>query len=100
MRELLYEGKAKKIFETSTPYQVVMEFKNDVTAGNNQKRDNIDGKGSANCYITSKLFEILEENRVKTHFIKKLSITGILILFLILYYPRLHCLIKRPFQIL
>ncbi|MEA5578043.1 phosphoribosylaminoimidazolesuccinocarboxamide synthase [Anabaena sp. UHCC 0451] len=65
----LYEGKAKIIYTTDDPEVLLADFKDDATAFNAQKRGSIEGKGSINCTISSKLFEKLAEHGIKTHFI-------------------------------
>ena len=57
--ELLYEGKAKRIFVTANPEQVLVEFKNDATAFNAQKRAQLADKGRLNCQISARLCELL-----------------------------------------
>lgn len=70
---LIYEGKAKKIYETSNRNLLIQEFKDDATAFNAQKRGTIAGKGVINNKISAKLFGLLEEKGVPTHFVKLLS---------------------------
>jgi len=70
---LLYEGKAKKIFATSDPDQVVQYFKDDATAFNAQKRGTIVDKGVINNHVSERLFQLLEQNGIHTHFVKRLS---------------------------
>lgn len=70
---MLYEGKAKQVFATDHPEQVVVRFKDDATAFNAQKRGNVDLKGEMNNAITTLIFEYLNERGIKTHFIKKLD---------------------------
>lgn len=70
---MLYEGKAKQVFATYHPEQVVVRFKDDATAFNAQKRGNVDLKGEMNNAITTLIFEYLNEKGIKTHFIKKLD---------------------------
>jgi phosphoribosylaminoimidazole-succinocarboxamide synthase len=72
-REMMYEGKAKRVYATDSSEQVVIYYKDDATAFNGEKKGQIEDKGVFNNDITSVLFEILEENGVKTHFIKKLN---------------------------
>ena len=72
-RAKLYEGKAKILYETSDPDLVIQYFKDDATAFNAQKKGTIVEKGIVNNRIASVLFELLEENGVKTHFVRKLS---------------------------
>ncbi|MGD9726458.1 MAG: phosphoribosylaminoimidazolesuccinocarboxamide synthase [Nitrospiraceae bacterium] len=69
----LYEGKAKKIFETAEPDQVVQYFKDDATAFNAQKRGAIADKGVINNKVSERLFRLLEQGGIPTHFIKRLS---------------------------
>jgi phosphoribosylaminoimidazole-succinocarboxamide synthase len=69
----LYEGKAKKIFETAQPDQVIQYFKDDATAFNAQKRGTILEKGVVNNKISERLFRLLEQGGVPTHFIERLS---------------------------
>ena len=70
---LLYEGKAKKVFSTDKPDQVVQYFKDDATAFNAQKRGTIVGKGVINNKVSERLFRLLEQAGVPTHFIERLS---------------------------
>ena len=72
-REKLYEGKAKIIYSTDDPKYVIQYFKDDATAFNGQKKDTIKNKGIVNNYVSSKIFEYLENSAVKTHFVKKLN---------------------------
>ncbi|ENK1242856.1 phosphoribosylaminoimidazolesuccinocarboxamide synthase [Clostridium sporogenes] len=72
-RDMLYEGKAKKIFGTDDKDTVVVYYKDDATAFNGEKKGTIEYKGVMNNSITSMLFELLEKNGVKTHFIKKMN---------------------------
>ena len=69
----LYEGKAKKIFETAKPDQVIQYFKDDATAFNAQKRGTIADKGVINNKVSERLFRLLEQGGVPTHFIERLS---------------------------
>lgn len=73
MNELLYEGKAKKIFLTEDQDTVLVYYKDDATAGNGAKKGTILNKGSMNNEITTRIFKYLEENGIKTHYIKTLS---------------------------
>ncbi|MBW4561357.1 MAG: phosphoribosylaminoimidazolesuccinocarboxamide synthase [Mojavia pulchra JT2-VF2] len=65
----LYEGKAKILYKTDDPEVLLADFKDDATAFNAQKRGSIIGKGNINCSISSKLFQQLEAQGIKTHFI-------------------------------
>ena len=66
---LLYEGKAKKIFEIDHPDQVLVHFKNDATAFNAKKHASFHGKGSLNCQISSSIFRFLQKEGIPTHFL-------------------------------
>ncbi|MFL0251082.1 phosphoribosylaminoimidazolesuccinocarboxamide synthase [Clostridium neuense] len=72
-REMLYEGKAKKVYATDDKDKVVIYYKDDATAFNGEKKGQIDEKGVLNNTITSMLFELLEKHGVKTHFEEKLN---------------------------
>ena len=67
--ELLYEGKAKRVFATDRPDRVLVEFKNDATAFNAQKKAQLEDKGRLNCQISARLFELLEAQGVPTHYL-------------------------------
>lgn len=71
--EMLYEGKAKKIYATDKEDQVIVYYKDDATAFNGEKKGQIEDKGTLNNSITSKLFELLESKGIKTHYIEKLN---------------------------
>lgn len=73
MLEKLYEGKAKQVFLTDDPEKLVVRFKDTATAFNNIKKATIVGKGRVCNAISSYIYEYLERNGVKTHFIEKLS---------------------------
>jgi phosphoribosylaminoimidazole-succinocarboxamide synthase len=70
---LLYEGKAKKIFTTGDPDQILQYFKDDATAFNAQKRGTIVEKGIVNNKVSERLFRMLEQNGVPTHFVERKS---------------------------
>lgn len=72
---LLYEGKAKKIYQTADDSIVLVEYKDEATAFNGEKKAQIVGKGRLNNEITSLLFSKLHVAGVKTHFIGKISET-------------------------
>ncbi|SKA73655.1 phosphoribosylaminoimidazole-succinocarboxamide synthase [Clostridium sp. USBA 49] len=71
--EMLYEGKAKKIYKTEDSDKVIIYYKDDATAFNGEKKGEIEDKGVLNNTIASYIFELLESRQVKTHFIKKLN---------------------------
>jgi phosphoribosylaminoimidazole-succinocarboxamide synthase len=70
---LLYEGKAKKIFQGPEKNQYVMYFKDDATAFNNLKKATIETKGILNLKIATKIFEYLAKEGVPSHYIKSLN---------------------------
>jgi len=72
-KELLYEGKAKKIWKTENPDLLISEFKDSLTAFNGEKKDTQEGKGALNNKISTILFEYLNEKGVPTHFVKMLD---------------------------
>ena len=67
--ELIYEGKAKKIFAHKDLDKVIIEFKDDATAFNALKKAKFEGKGELNCLISSKIFEFLIKNNIPTHYL-------------------------------
>ena len=69
----LYEGKAKKVFKSDTPGIYIVEYKDDATAFNGQKKGTIVGKGVINNRMSNHIFKLLEKAGVKTHFVKELS---------------------------
>jgi phosphoribosylaminoimidazole-succinocarboxamide synthase len=71
--EMIAEGKAKKIYNTSDPEKVIFYFKDDATAFNAQKKGSIESKGVLNNLISQRLFLLLEDAGIRTHFIEKLS---------------------------
>ena len=71
--ELLYEGKAKRVYRTSDPALLIQHFKDDATAFNAQKRGTIASKGIVNNRISDVLFQQLEAAGVATHFVRRLS---------------------------
>lgn len=75
MRELLYEGKAKRIFSTEDEQIVLIAYKDSATAFNGQKKADITGKGRLNNEITSLLFLKLKEQGIESHFIERISET-------------------------
>ena len=67
--ELIYEGKAKKVFAHEDSDKVIIEFKDDATAFNALKKAKFEGKGKLNCLISSKIFELLIKNNIPTHYL-------------------------------
>lgn len=72
-RELIYEGKAKRLFTTDDANLLISEFKDDLTAFNGEKKSSEAGKGALNNKISTELFKLLAENGIPTHFIKMLD---------------------------
>lgn len=72
-KEMLYEGKAKQVFATENPEQVIVRFKDDATAFNAQKKGQVDKKGELNNAITTLIFEYLNQKGIPTHFIEQLD---------------------------
>ena len=70
---MMYEGKAKKVWETDDADCVIVEYKDDATAFNGLKKGTITGKGIVNNRVSNRLFKYLEENGVATHFVEELS---------------------------
>ena len=70
---MLYEGKAKQIFETENKDEYLVHYKDDATAGNGEKKGSIKDKGIINNQITALLFTRLEEKGIRTHFKEKLN---------------------------
>lgn len=76
--ELLYEGKAKRLFTTDDPTLVIAEFKDDLTAFNGAKKDSEAGKGALNNQISTELFKLLDRKGVPSHFVEMLDDTHML----------------------
>ncbi|WP_320667085.1 phosphoribosylaminoimidazolesuccinocarboxamide synthase [Prochlorococcus sp. MIT 1307] len=67
--QLLYQGKAKRIFHSERDDRVLIEFKNDATAFNALKHAELEGKGLVNCQISAHFFELLESEGIPTHYL-------------------------------
>ena len=72
-KEQLYEGKAKKVFATDDPNLYIVDYKDDATAFNGQKKGRISGKGVINNVMSNHMFQLLEKQGVPTHFVEQLS---------------------------
>jgi phosphoribosylaminoimidazole-succinocarboxamide synthase len=70
---LLYEGKAKKIWETQDPNLLISEFKDSLTAFNGEKKSSAEGKGALNNAISTELFKYLNAKGVPTHYVDTLD---------------------------
>lgn len=71
--EQLYEGKAKKVFKTDDPKLLIVDYKDDATAFNGEKKGQIAGKGAVNNVMSNIIFQLLEQKGVPTHFVEQLS---------------------------
>ena len=71
--EQLYEGKAKKVFKTSDPELLIVEYKDDATAFNGLKKGTIAGKGVINNRMSNRLMEYLEKQGVPTHYVQEIN---------------------------
>src|SRR5690625_4542389 len=69
-RERLYQGKAKQVFLTDNPNEVILAYQDQTTAFNGKKTKKIKGKGRYNNIISAQIFEYLTKNNLPNHFIK------------------------------
>lgn len=72
-KNLVYEGKAKKVFETENPELLIVSYKDDATAFNGLKKGTISGKGIINNQMSNMLMKLLEQKGIPTHFVEELS---------------------------
>ena len=72
-KEQLYEGKAKKVYATEDPEQLIVSYKDDATAFNGQKKGTIAGKGAINNRMSNFLMAMLEKHGVPTHLVQELN---------------------------
>ena len=72
-RTFLFDGKAKQLYTTDDPSLVVILYKDDISAYNGIKKSSIQNKGILNNKITEIIYKTLENNGVKTHFVKRLD---------------------------
>ena len=72
-KEQLYEGKAKKVFATNDPNLVIVDYKDDATAFNGEKKGTITGKGVINNKMTNFMLKMLEKEGVPTHLVEEIS---------------------------
>ena len=72
-KEQLYEGKAKKVYATNDPDLVIVDYKDDATAFNGEKKGTIAGKGVINNRMTNFMFKMLEKEGVPTHLVEEIS---------------------------
>lgn len=71
--KMLYEGKAKQVFLTEDENEYLIHYKDDATAFNGLKKETIDEKGILNNAISAHVFELLEKEGIKTHYLKKIN---------------------------
>lgn len=71
--DMLYEGKAKKVYRTDDEDVLIVDYKDDATAFNGQKKGTIVGKGAINNRMTNHIFKLIEKEGVPTHLIEELS---------------------------
>lgn len=72
-REMLYEGKAKKVYKTDAEDLYIVDYKDDATAFNGQKKGQIAGKGVVNNRMSNFLMKLMEKKGISTHFVEELS---------------------------
>lgn len=77
--ELLYEGKAKKVYRSSEPGYLIVDYKDDATAFNGEKRGQIMGKGVINNSMSNIIFQMLESKGIPTHYVEQMSPTETLV---------------------
>lgn len=77
--ELLYEGKAKKVFRTDIVDQYFLEFKDSLTAFNALKKGTFENKGQVNRDIAARLFEYLKNRGVESHFVRSEGTNGMIV---------------------
>jgi phosphoribosylaminoimidazole-succinocarboxamide synthase len=73
----LYEGKSKRLWATDNPHTLRMEFKNDATAFNGEKKESFENKGRFNNAISTLIYGLLEKEGVPTHFIRQIDETNV-----------------------
>lgn len=74
---LIYEGKAKDVFDSGNPDTLIIKYKNSLTAGNGQKKAEMDNKGAVNCKISNIIFRYLAANGVATHMVREIDDTTV-----------------------
>lgn len=75
----LYAGKAKSLYRTGTPGELLMKFRDDITAFDGGKKDTLKEKGNLNAAVSSYFFQVLEKNGIATHFIRKNSTDSLIV---------------------
>ncbi len=74
-KEFIYEGKAKRLYKTSDENKIIIEFKDDLTAFNAEKKGSFEGKGLVNLQITNLIFSYLKLKGIPSHWIEQISDT-------------------------
>jgi len=72
-KEMIYEGKAKKVYATENSDYVIVDYKDDATAFDGKKKGTIVGKGVINNKMSNHLFQMLEKEGIPTHFVEEIS---------------------------
>ncbi len=75
----LYSGKAKTVYKTDDPTKLIMEFRDSLTAFDGKKKSSAANKGRYNAQISAHIFGLLQKNGIKTHFVKMISETDMLV---------------------
>ena len=68
-KELINSGKVKSVYTTDNPDEVIIEFRDDITAGDGKRKEVMADKGAYNAVISAKIFKVLEEKGIKTQFV-------------------------------
>lgn len=71
--EMMYEGKAKKVYKTSDENLLIVSYKDDATAFNGEKKGQIIGKGAVNNVMSNIIFQMLEKKGIPTHFVEQIN---------------------------
>src|SRR5674476_1348848 len=66
--DIVHIGKAKTVYRTENPHEYLMEFRNDVTAFDGKRKSTVPDKGKYNAQISARLFELLDEHGIATHY--------------------------------
>ena len=72
-KEMLYEGKAKKVYATEDPEVLIVSYKDDATAFNGLKKGTIVGKGAINNRVTNHMMRLIEQKGIPTHYVEELN---------------------------
>lgn len=72
-KQMIYEGKAKRVYATDDEQLCIVDYKDSATAFNGEKKGTIEGKGVINNRVTNHLMQLIEKNGIPTHFVKELS---------------------------